>query len=253
MVFFVNLWLNHSATQPLQEVGVILKPLRKHSLYEGVAGQILRLIREGHFRPGDQLPGERELAEMLGVNRGTVREALRVLEFMRVLKKRAGEGVFVADPVPNLGAEALVFHFLVEDGLDEASLRSAFEAVTCIEASMARLAALRAGEEDLAALESLISRMEEGAGEGRGFTALDEKFHLAVGRASRSEVLYSIDITMWVIMRRYAELLHREPACRQWCLEGHRRIAAAISARDGDLAAREMENHLKGAYRMLFA
>lgn len=52
-----------------------------------MAGQFLNLIHEGYFRPGDQLPGERELAAFLGVNRGTLREALRVLEFVRVVEK----------------------------------------------------------------------------------------------------------------------------------------------------------------------
>ena len=227
------------------------KPLRKQNLYESIANQLLTMIREGEFKAGDQLPGERELAESLGVNRTTLREALRVLELMRVVEKRPGEGVFVRDLEKESSVETLVFRFLVEDGLDIETLRSAFEAMIFIEASMARLAAQRVTPAELDALERLCARMDEQTAGGEDFTELDQEFHQLVGKVGKSPVLSAIDSTMWIIVKKYARLLHRPEERRKSCVLGHRRIVEAIGKGDPERTAREMERHLQGALKVL--
>ncbi|CAA7601200.1 GntR-type HTH domain protein [Acididesulfobacillus acetoxydans] len=102
--------------------------------------------RGGHYHPGEQLPGERDLAFQLGVNRNSLREALRVLEFMCVVEKRAGEGVFVLDPARDVSLEAVVQHMLLEDGLDDDSVESTYEAIVIVEVHLARLAARKGNE-----------------------------------------------------------------------------------------------------------
>lgn len=231
---------------------MVFKPLKKHNLYESIANQLLTLIREGQFKAGDQLPGERELAESLGVNRTTLREALRVLELMRVVEKRPGEGVFVRDLEKESSVETLVFRFLVEDGLDNETLRSAFEAMIFIEASMARLAAQRATPEEVDELQKLCAKIDDKIASGENFTDLDQEFHQLIGKLGKSPVLCAIDSTMWIIVKKYARLLHRPEERRKSCALGHRRIVEAIAKGDPGRAGRVMEEHLQGALKALF-
>ena len=228
----------------------MFEQIKKKILYEEIAGQVMKRIAEGHFRPGQQLPGERDLAVQLGVNRGSLREALRVLEFMRVVEKRVGEGVFVRDSRDS-SLESLIFRLGAEDGLDYDSMKGAFEAIVIVESNMARLAARRAKGEELERLEELTARADSLLDNTVGFTDLDQEYHLLVGQLGNSPVLFSVASTMWIIMKRYASALHMEIERRRKCAEGHRAITAAIAAGDEDLAGKEMERHLKGALSTL--
>jgi len=230
-----------------------LQKIRKKNLYEEIASQLMKLISEGHFKPGQQMPGERDLAASLGVNRTSLREALRVLELMRVVEKRVGDGVYVRDISRDASLETLVFRFLAEDGLDRDSMRGAAEAMVIVESNMARLAAKRAKPEELARVKELLHKMESDIDDIETFTSLDHEFHLLIGQLGRSPVLFSVASTMWIIMKRYAAALHRSKVRRAKCLDGHRMITAAIELGDGELAFSEMETHLKGAVEVLLA
>lgn len=78
-----------------------------------------------------------------------MREALRVLEYMRLVEKRHGNGIYVIRDPADLSLEGLVFRSVIEDGLDSKSLRAAFEAIVHVESAMAAMAAIRRTEEDL--------------------------------------------------------------------------------------------------------
>ncbi|MFZ5596421.1 MAG: FadR/GntR family transcriptional regulator [Bacillota bacterium] len=225
--------------------------IKKKNLYEEIAGQVIKQISAGHYRPGEKLPGEREMAAQLGVNRGSLREALRVLEFMRVVEKRVGAGVFVRDPERDFSLETIVFRFLAEDGLDQDSLKGLYEAIVIVEVNMARLAARRSTGEDIARLRELTARMDSMLDSADGFTDLDQEYHLAVGSMGHSPVLFTVSSTMWIIMKRYAHALHLSRDLRKKCADGHRLITGAIASGQEDAAAREMERHLKGALSTL--
>ncbi|WP_027363506.1 FadR/GntR family transcriptional regulator [Desulfotruncus alcoholivorax] len=229
----------------------MLHKVKKRNLYEEIASQIMQSISEGYYKPGQQLPGERELAAQLGVNRGSLREALRVLEFMRVVEKRIGEGVFVRDPARESSLEAVVFRFLAEDGLDQESLQGVCEAIVTVESSMARLAARRAGEEDLARLKALVRQMKPDNDDIDTFTNLDQEFHLLVAQLGKSPVLFSVASSMWIIMKKYAHALHLYPERRKKCADGHQLIAQSICSGNEEQAYKEMERHLKGAFNVL--
>lgn len=226
--------------------------MKRHNLYEDIAEEIVNQIRQGNFRPGDQLPGERELAGMLGVNRTTLREALRVLEFMRVVDKRVGEGVFVRDLNKDSSIELLIFRILNEEGLDAESLSSACEAATYLEVATAKLAALRATPEEVRELRAVVEKMETRVKDGAEFTEMDHDFHLIIGRLSKNPLLSSIVSTVWIIVKRYAGAFHQNVEWRRWSIEGHRAIVEAIASGDGGNAGIAMERHLQEAFRILF-
>jgi len=233
-------------------VNTYFKQLKKRSLYEDVANQILNLIIKGKFGPGDRLPGEREMADSLGVNRSTLREALRVLEFIRVIEKRVGEGIFVTASDANFGLETVIFRFMSEDGLDVESLTGAHEAVTCIEGVIAELAAQRIQPQELEEIRKLHARMEHTVATGEHFTAQDKEFHLSLGRAAKSPVLLSVATTMWVIVERYAIILFGIQENREKCIDDHLKIIDGLEAGQGRPARRLTEEHFRWALRALF-
>lgn len=229
------------------------EPIKKKNLYEDIVAQMIKKVNEGTFAPGEQLPGERELALQLGVNRNSLREALRVLEFMRVLEKRAGEGVFVRDPAREVSLEAVIQRMLREDGLDYDSVQDTYEAILIVETHLAKMAARREDELAGAHLAELMVRMEGALDDAITFTALDKEFHLTVGQMGQSTVLFSILSTMWQVMDKYAEVLHLSQERRLLCLEGHGRIVTAIREQREEEAGREMARHLKGGLKAMLA
>src|SRR5690242_21915288 len=79
------------ASNTVSSIQADLGPVRKTKVYAEVAAQIQRLIAEGRLKPGDKLPPERELAEIFGVSRSSVRDAIRVLEVQGLVEPRHGE------------------------------------------------------------------------------------------------------------------------------------------------------------------
>lgn len=228
------------------------KQLKKRSLYEDIASQMLGLISEGKYVRGDRLPGEREMADLLGVNRSTLREALRVLEFMRVIEKRVGEGIFVIADDTSFGLETVIFRFMSEDGLDVDSLTDAYNAITVIEGVMAELAARRASPDEQGQLKDLLARMEQAVETGESFTSLDREFHLALNRASKSPVLMGIASTIWVMLERYAVILFGSREVREKCGRDHARIVSALEAGKDKECRRLVEDHFRWARQALF-
>ena len=77
------------------------------STRDRVVDHVRRLIESGGLTPGDRLPGERDLAQELGVSRPSVRSGLEALESMGVVVSRRGAGTFIAEGPPDLGVEPL--------------------------------------------------------------------------------------------------------------------------------------------------
>ena len=89
----------------------MLKPIGKQRVAEEIVQQLRSLILRGHYATGDKLPPERKLAEELGVNRASLREAIKALEQMGLVKTRQGDGTRVLDFMQTAGVE-LVSHLV---------------------------------------------------------------------------------------------------------------------------------------------
>ncbi|GIW72080.1 MAG: putative HTH-type transcriptional regulator [Planctomycetota bacterium] len=147
-----------------------LTPIRRSSLAAEIAGELRRRILEGDFAAGSRLPPERELAQRLGTNRNTLREALRLLEAQGLVRVRHGEGTLVRDP-RTAGTLELVAPFLLEGREPAARLEVFADALQLrrfIAAEAAAAAAASAGhrsaaERLVAALEQVLALPEEPA------------------------------------------------------------------------------------------
>ena len=216
--------------------------------YEQIVLHIREAIAAGELRPGDRLPTESELAHQFGVSRPTVREALKVLEALNVLKSSTGPrgGTFVTE-LDCLGVAeylkdslALILHV---NGLSLEELCSARET---IEIPMVGQSALQRTEEDLAALRRII---EEDSCKDSDSIISDISFHRAIAGASKNRILSlfmdSLHLTMRMLAERYIM-----PEAKQTSQRQHQGIYEAILHQDKDLAEARMREHLKFAYNV---
>ncbi|MFE0154757.1 FadR/GntR family transcriptional regulator [Nonomuraea sp. NPDC059007] len=175
-------------------------PVVKKSAAVQVADQLVVAIRDGHLKPGDKLPPERELAQNFDVSRPTIREALAALELAGLAKSHKGRGTIVT------GSSAVVATWGVE-----VLPPQVFEARLAIEPALAALAAEKRYPEDLDALESTLAELEDEYARTGAYVS-DLPLHRAIARAARNpileksleEALRHLDGPLWSELRRRA-------------------------------------------------
>lgn len=140
----------------------MFKPVEKKSLADAVFEQLREEIVTGRMEPGEALPAERMLSDMLGVNRGAVREALKRLEQARLVTIQQGGSTRVLDFKETAGTDLLAALLMRTDGsIDTKVARSVMEMRSAIAADIARLSARRASAEVIEQLQSLLEQMQQ--------------------------------------------------------------------------------------------
>ena len=181
--------------------------IRRNKVYEEVAKQIERLILK-KLKPGDKLPAERELAEMLGVSRGSIRDAIRGLELLGLVEPRQGAGTIVR----HAGAHSAANPFANALKRRKDSVIELLDFRKILEPPLAARAATHASPEETAEMEAILKRQEEKHGRGVAAVAEDAEFHYSVALASgNTVVLKVIDILMGNSCVRRARA-----RCRSW-------------------------------------
>src|SRR5271169_3611814 len=147
--------------------------------------KIKRLISTGAIEPGSKFPPERELAKEFGVNRASLRQALKVLEIMGVITQRVGDGTYLSATAESLLNEPMEFLIL----LDDLSHHELFETRMIVEPELAARAAERATVEDLAGLRQALMAMERSRTNQARLEA-DIAFHECIFRASGNRICH---------------------------------------------------------------
>jgi DNA-binding FadR family transcriptional regulator len=209
--------------------------------HEFVAHELLVLILSGRFRAGDRLPPERALATEFGVSRPTIRQAVAVLAAHGLVEARVGSGTFVVG-TPAQGGEA---------GPEAAeNVNEVAEARLVFEVGAVRLAARRArrSREDLDLLGAMVEALEQAEDADVYPVDVDVAFHRAVLRLADNTQLEALLAPFWPTIASTTAAAARE----SWTREDTARIAAqhravyeALRLGDAELAAFEMERHLR--------
>ncbi len=159
--------------------------MEKKNLSQKTAERLYSMIAvEKTLAPGDKLPNEVELAQQLGVSRTTLREALRTLVSQGLLEARRCRGTCVSQRA----GEVNDYGFSALDRV-RGELRDLFELRQIFEPSAARLACLRATEEELADILACGARVEAFIRAGEDRTEADRAFHAAIVRATHNAFL----------------------------------------------------------------
>src|SRR6202050_5504450 len=135
--------------------------VRKNKVYEEVAKQIERLILK-KLKPGDKLPSERELAEMLQVSRSSIRDAIRGLELMGLVEPRQGAGTIVRE----ISADTLVNPFANTLKRKQAMVGELLDFRKMLEPPLAARAATHASSDEVSEMEEILRRQEEKQAQG---------------------------------------------------------------------------------------
>jgi DNA-binding FadR family transcriptional regulator len=228
-----------------------LKRLRTH---EQVLDAIETQILTGHLRPGDRLPSERELALVLGVSRPSVREALRVLEWMGVIVAGVGSGKDAGSIIADRISDALSRVLRVHLALANVSLDHVVETRVSLEATAVVGAAQHATTSDLRKLGDIVQRMngDDPSLTPDRFNELDTDFHVAVAEASGNKLLAEMmqalrDVVRQEMVRAFERLDDWRESARAIQSE-HRAILDMIAARDPAGAQERMTDHITSFY-----
>jgi DNA-binding GntR family transcriptional regulator len=205
-------------------------PLRVRSVVGLAYDEIRAMIVDGRLDPGARV-GQAEVAEALGISRGSVREALRRLAGDGLVAFEVNRGFFVADL-----------------GLDRVLER--LEARLLLEPLVARLAADRRTDEHLAALQQAVDDERTAASAAAAHDASRE-FHALVVDASSNEALRRIFDSLWIadVGRRLLARRATQPEWQHDDVAEHEAILAAITAGDGRRAETLMRSHVEAALR----
>lgn len=216
-------------------------PEKPPKVAEDTIGKLRDLILGGSYAPGDKLPPERTLASRLGVNRSSLREALKRLEQLGLVKARRGDGTRVLDFMRTAGLE-LAQHLLTRGSPE--ILRDMLELRQIYGREVARLAAERATEADLRTLEEIAARVLPGA-DARDILQADFEFYVALTDASRNALFRLLINSIRTAVTTYAGFFAQLPGTAEGVRATHRSIIEAIRAKNGGEASRLAEEHMK--------
>ena len=220
--------------------------IQAEKLSHAVLRQIELLILRGILRPGDRLPGERDLAERMGVSRPSLREALGSLQERGLLTSKAGAGIYVADVLGSAFSDSLIELMGAHDEavFDTIAFRRDMEGLA------AERAATQASDTDLSVVDAVFQKMEA-AHQKRDPSeeaALDATFHLSIIEASHNIIMLHMMRSMFDLVRSGVfynrKVMFEQRTTRAALLDQHRAIRDALVAREGVAARKAVEAHM---------
>lgn len=219
-----------------------IQAVESRRLYTQIAEQITRLVQEGEFRPGQHIPSERDLSQLFGVSRPTVREALIALEVSGLVEIRVGVGVFIKEGAPATTPESTSSPIEIQ------------QARLMLEPEVAALAAGAIQPEQLEQLADNLQRLEQELEARRWSYALDREFHLVIAEAAGNGVVSGILAGLWDqrgldLSSKFDEHIAASARARARVLRDHQAIYAALAAGDAKAARRTVKAHLSQSVR----
>lgn len=218
-----------------------------------LADRLHKQIVDGTYPPGAALPTEREMVSATGLSRGSVREALRILEARGLARTRPGRygGTVAAKP----SDEFLGSHIHSFAKVHGVPLHALVEARQALEPMIAYLAARNRTEEDLAELQAISARLDEAAVDDvPRFLEENANWHSALAAASHNDLLRAFTASISALMLDVSRIENfASNDVRQLVTTAHRRILQAIEAQDAETARRRSERDVEAYAKHLAA
>ncbi len=233
----------------------LLTPVKQQKVYLQIVEQFIDRIERGEFKPGMQLPPERELARLLGVSRASLREALTVLQMMDLIETIPGQGTRITGK-----PGAALRNYLSNINIGESPF-VIIQARKTIEPSIASLAATHRSEASLQAMTEILEWVDSDRSEAQVlrdiFSEGDRRFHLEIARATDNPILISIQEMfhslmgqeLWLTLMRHTSFA--TPGRWEEASQEHHRILDAIRQRDSRAAAHAMRAHLQRVEKIM--
>jgi DNA-binding FadR family transcriptional regulator len=241
-----------SSTPVAERHAPVLGPIHVPKTSDVLADRLRTHILDGSIADGTPLPAERDLVQQTGLSRGSVREALRILQTEGLVTTRPGRlGGSVASRPGDDALARYVGLFVQGRGISLISLLQTREAIG---PSLASLAAQNHSEQDLEQLLGATRRVEEAFDDVPLYLSENVNWHCAVAAASRNELLkaFVVAISGLVYKASAIEDFASEDV-RSVVIKAHRRIVDAIAQRDAEAASRRMARHLAALTKQMQA
>jgi len=222
-------------------------PIKKDptSVYERVLKELTRAIIHGDLKPGDKLPSERNLSEMMGVSRTSLREALKMLAAAGMVEIKHGQGVFITEKESTAN---ILRDFADKNFIDAQILRDLFELRKLLETQNAIWACQRADKEQIDNLslivEQTINALQDTKDDLIILAKQDSEFHTKLAEATGNKVIVRVmhDLLDLLNDSRCQALSIPDRPLRS--LNEHREIVEAIKNRDVNIVKEKMLHHL---------
>jgi DNA-binding FadR family transcriptional regulator len=224
-------------------VSDLFEPLNDYPAYRQIANQIEERIVARSLQVGDPLPSETDLARQFGVNRSTVREAIRELEIQGLLGRERGEKrLRVTRPKPQDVSDGVSRALALHD----VTFSDLWEAMMAMEPAAAQYAALRRTPGQLQVLSSAAARCKHREADTIEAVAAVVDFFTAVAEASGNQVLALSQAPLNALLSpTLTRMIDHLPQARARIVEAQGKIIAAIKARKSDQARTWMEKHIR--------
>lgn len=214
------------------------KVFKAEKLSEKVTNEIIRMIEMGKLKPGDKLPMETEFAKLLGTSRGTLREALTILEFRGLIRRKPKDGTYIR--------ELENYNYINESILGtikKASYKDLIEMREPIELKIVELAILRAKDDEI---RSIINYLDE-AKDANEYDnkLLDYNFHFQLAELSKNILLVNSINLYYDLIHEIGENSFKKESRRHEVLDEHKNIIIAIMNRDVKEAKKAVLHHFK--------
>ena len=217
------------------------EPLPRRTVTMDAVNRIKEMILDGRLAPGERLPSERTLSELLGVSRPTIREAIRSLVAMHILEVRQGSGTFVS----SLSMDQLFRPIQFAIALSDTGIADLFDVRMLLEPGAARFAAQRGTDAELRAIEERADLARQHQDDYQEFARLDFDLHRLIVEASHNGLLVNLHESIGALTLESRTITVQLPGVTERTAEDHAGIARAILARDAAAAERAMRQHLE--------
>lgn len=217
------------------------KVIQASRLYEQIVQQIEESILKGELCEGSQLPAERDLAKQFGVSRTAVREAIKALQEKGLVDAFPGRGTFITIGTSNSLRRSL--DRIIKSG-EPGGWGHLVEVREILEPEIAALAAVRATDQDLAALREACDVMNDAGCDADAFIEADLDFHLALAEAAANPIVLSLIDSIVALLREQRLLIFRREGGPERGQHHHKRILEAIERHDPLEARAAMQAHL---------
>lgn len=219
-----------------------IKPIHLSNARTSAAEQLRHLIETHDIAPGDKLPSERKLGELLGVSRTMVREAISTLEALGLIEVRHGSGSYVTGEIPLQNLSNMWNIWYTAHRQDLIHLLEVREA---LESKAAALAAVNAEPGLVERLRSILETMFAAGARGKldEVSRLDSQFHGAIVEASGNPILIQLLSSLNLVLKNDRVAVFSLPDRLSRSLRDHLRIVAAIEGRDPLAAQTALHEH----------
>jgi GntR family transcriptional repressor for pyruvate dehydrogenase complex len=224
-------------------MSIEFEQIRIEPAYRKVAAALMERILDRTLNDGDRLPSETELARQFGVNRSTVREAVRDLESHGLVGRRRGSKLLVvtrpeADHVAERVGHALVLH--------DVTYLDVWEALTILEPPIASTAARKRSDADMALIAGAAGNFATDNADTARATFHAAEFFRIVGAATHNRILMlAQEPLLQLLDASLQRMLDKVPQSRARISAAERRICDAIRERDVDTARSWMTRHIR--------